>query len=77
MKRYCVIVDGFYMCKTVQNIHHNSTKIKVYWMVEVPDRPRTYQYEYVEYLHGDYRCIITHCKMKKVNKAKCLHTGEV
>ena len=62
------ITDGYYMCKACQNVYESTKKFKVYWMTDVPDSPHTYKFEYVEFIHGDYRCVISDCKMKKVCK---------
>ena len=67
-KKMCFFffAGGFYLCRLCQNVYEKTSKIKVYWMNELANRPGVYEWEYVEWLHGNFTTIITDVKVKKV-----------
>ena len=54
------------MCWTCQNVYELTQKWKVYWMNEVEGHKNRFRFEYVEWLLGDYSCVISEVKMKRV-----------
>ena len=60
------VSDGFYMCWTCQNVYELTKKWKVYWMNEVEGTKNRFRFEYVEWLLGDYSCVISEVKMKRI-----------
>ena len=54
------------MCWACQNVYELTQKWKVYWMNEMEDRKNIFRFEYVEWLVGDYSCVISEVKMKRI-----------
>lgn len=60
--------DGFFICRTLQNVYKNSARISIQWLANEGNDKNVYTVEYADYTEFD--CILTNVEMQKVEKWK-------